>query len=198
MKSRIAAAVSAIALAATVECYGQAPNTGNDEQWQPVSGTGVHYFSTAKVYSQSPTETGFIQRSTDIVELQGDLEGRVLYHPVSTFDFAAGTLVNTGNQVFSGTVLGSEPVMIHDEWFRFEVNLATGETVGEIYLNEPIAGPRVRCELNVSGDGTLTPAGDAVVAYTGRCRFRGEPAAVPASDAFPTDSRSRGLADISE
>ncbi len=174
MKSRIAAAVSTIALAATLECHGQAPGAEMDI-WIPVAGTGVHYFSTARVYSQQPSETGFIQRSTDTVELEGDLNGRVLYHPVSTFDFAAGTLVNTGNQVFSGTVLGSEPVMLHDEWFRFEVNLATGETVGEIYLGEHMAGPRVRCELNVSGDGTLTATGDAVVGYTGRCRFQSQP-----------------------
>lgn len=175
MKSRIAATVSAIALATTVECYAGSPG-GNDDKWAPVSGTGVHYFSTAKVYSQQPTDTGFIQRSTDIVELEGDLNGRVLYHPVSVFDFAAGTLVNTGHQVFSGTVLGSEPVMIYDEWFRFDVNLVTGETLGEIYLLDHVAGPKVRCELTVTGDGTLTPAGDAVVDYTGRCRFRGKPA----------------------
>lgn len=185
MKSLIAA-VSVIALAATADCYGEGADPGADK-WIPVSGTGVHYFSSAKVYSQQPTDTGFIQRSTDTVELEGDLNGRVLYHPVSTFDFAAGTLVNTGNQVFSGTVLGSAPVLIHDEWFRFEVNLATGQTVGEIYLSEHVAGPKVRCELNVNGDGTLTASGDAVVAYTGRCRFRGgaEPAGTLSGDLAP-------------
>ena len=90
-------------------------------RWVPVSGTGTHLFSTAIVHSTTPTATGFIQRSTDIVELRGDLNGRVLYHPTSVFDFAAGTLVNTGDQVFSGTVLGSEPVAIHDDSFRFDV-----------------------------------------------------------------------------
>ena len=173
MKSRIAATVSALAVVASLDCYGQ-PEPAKADKWVDVAGTGVHYFTTARIYSQQPTDTGFVQRSTDIVELEGDLNGRILYHPVSEFDFAAGTLVNTGNQVFSGTVLGSEPVMIHDEWFRFEVNLATGETLGEVYLLEHIAGPRVRCELTVTGNGTLTAAGDAVVDYTGRCRFRGE------------------------
>ena len=113
-----------------------------------------------------------IQRSTDIVELDGDLKGRILYHQVSVFDFAAGTLVNTGDQVFSSTVLGSAPVMIYDKWFRFDVDLNTGDTLGKVYLLEHIAGPGVRCELTVTGAGQ-TAAGDALVDYTGRCRFRG-------------------------
>ena len=142
--------------------------------WKPVSGTGVHRFSTAVIHSQENTATGMIQRSTDIVELEGDLDGRVLYHPVSVFDFASGTLINTGQQVFSGTVLGSEPVLIRDEEFRFEVNLATGQTVGEIYLEHRIAGPRIRCRLQVDGNGTMTPEGDAVVEYQGLCRMRSE------------------------
>lgn len=141
-------------------------------QWVEVSGSGVHYFTTAIIHSQEPTATGMVQRSTDIVDLSGDLEGRILYHPVSVFDFVEGTLVNTGHQVFSGTVLGSDPVMIYDEWFRFDVNLFTGETIGEVYLLDHVAGPRVRCELNIVGTGQ-TPAGDAVVQYDGRCRFRG-------------------------
>ena len=138
--------------------------------WVSVSGTGVHYFTTAIVHSQAPTETGLVQRSTDIVELDGDLRGRILYHPVSRFDFAAGTLVNTGEQVFSGTVLGSEPVLIHDDSFRFDVNLFTGETLGRVYLDNPIAGPRIRCRLKVVGTGS-TEAGDAMVSYTGTCRM---------------------------
>ena len=140
-------------------------------RWVSVTGTGVHLFSTAMVHSQTPTETGFIQRSTDIVELEGDLKGRVLYHPVSVFDFAAGTLVNTGNQVFSGTVLGSEPVVIHDDSFRFDVNLFTGDVVGKVFLNDPIAGPRIRCRLTLTSTGEKTEADDPVVAYTGVCRI---------------------------
>ena len=140
-------------------------------RWVPVSGTGVHYFTTAIIHDVQPTETGFIQRSTDIVELDGDLKGRVLYHPVSVFDFAAGTLVNTGHQVFSGTVLGSEPVMIYDDQFRFDVNLFAGETVGRIFLTKPMAGPKTQCRLNVTGAGE-TAEGDAAVTYTGRCKVR--------------------------
>jgi hypothetical protein len=143
-----------------------------DGVWLPVAGSGVHFFTTVIVHSQEPTETGMIQRSTDTVDLTGDLKGRVLYHPTSVFDFVNGTLVNTGEQVFSGTVLGSAPVMIHDDEFRFDVNLNTGETVGEVHFTGRIAGPKVRCHLDVVGTGT-TPEGNAKVDYTGRCKFNG-------------------------
>ena len=43
-----------------------------------------------------------IQKSTETVELTGDLKGRVLYHVTSVFDFVQGTLVNTGDQVYLG------------------------------------------------------------------------------------------------
>jgi hypothetical protein len=144
-------------------------------RWVPVSGTGVHYFSTAIIHSTTPTDVGFIQRSTDTVELDGDLKGRVIYHPTSVFDFVAGTLTNTGNQVFSGTVLGSEPVLIHDDRFRFDVNLFEGRTVGRIFLTDTLAGPRIRCRLKVDGVGEETEAGDAVFAYTGVCRMPAGP-----------------------
>jgi hypothetical protein len=154
----------------------QTPETEKDLEfysgWEPVSGTGVHYFATAVVHSSEPTPTGMIQRSTETVELTGDLVGRVLYHPVSVFDFVEQTLVNTGHQVFSGTVLGSEPVMIHDDEFRFEVDLITGETIGEAHLVSRIAGPRTRCHLEMIGSGEVTPEGDAIVDYTGFCRVR--------------------------
>ncbi len=140
--------------------------------WIPVSGTGIHYFTSAIIHSQQPTEVGFIQRSTDIIELNGDLVGSVLYHPRSVFDFVNNKLVNTGNQVFSGTILGSRPVLLHDDEFRFEVDLLSGETEGYVYLVDRIAGPRVRCQLRISGAGAV-PGEDAEVAYTGRCRFSG-------------------------
>jgi hypothetical protein len=47
------------------------------------------------------------------VELRGDLNGKVLYHVTTELDYTKGTLVKTGDQVFSGTIVGSEPVMIH-------------------------------------------------------------------------------------
>ena len=146
---------------------------GPQGYWVQVSGTGIHYFSTSIIHSQQPTETGFVQRSTDIVELDGDLRGYVLYHPVSVFDFEAGTLVNSGHQVFSGTILGSEPVMILDDEFRFDVNLWTQEVRGNNLLMYPLAGPKVRCELDVIGTGQ-TPEGDGLAVYTGRCLVKAD------------------------
>jgi len=138
-----------------------------------VSGNGFDALTTAIVHSKQPTTTGMIQRSTETVELAGDLKGRVLYHVTSVFDFANGTLVNTGDEVFSGTVLGSEPVLIHDDQFRFEVNLNTGAESGEVYLVNHIAGPKVRCVLHVSGTG-VNADGNPTFNYTGDCTFRGD------------------------
>jgi len=138
-----------------------------------VAGSGWDQLTTAIVHSKEPTQTGMIQKSTEIVELNGDLKGRVLYHVTSVFDFVGGTLVNTGDQVYSGTILGSAPVMIHDDQFRFEVNLSTGAEIGKVYLLNHIAGPKVRCELDVVGTG-LTPEGNPTFDYTGTCTFRGQ------------------------
>jgi hypothetical protein len=138
----------------------------------PVAGSGVDHLVTALVHSQEPTPTGKIQKSTEIVELSGDLKGFVLYHVTSVFDFTAGTLVNTGDQVYSGTIAGSAPVMIHDDRFRFEVNLATGEESGRVYLFDHIAGPKTRCELAVVGTG-LSAEGNPTFDYRGTCTFRG-------------------------
>ena len=139
---------------------------------RPVSGKAVHFFTTALIHSRETTATGMIQRSTDIVELSGDLVGRVLYHPTSVFDNVNGTLVNTGHQVFSGTVLGSAPVMLHDDTFRFDVNLRSGIESGEVHLTDRIAGPKIRCDLVASGTGVKTPEGNALVDYTGTCTFK--------------------------
>lgn len=140
-------------------------------RWVPVAGTGIHYFTSAIMHQERPTATGKIQRSTETIDLSGDMVGRILYQPRSRFDFVAGTLVNTGRQVFSGTVLGSNPVLLYDDEFRFEVNLSTGETVGKVLLVDRIAGPRVKCEIDVVGTG-MTAEGNASVAYSGRCRVR--------------------------
>src|SRR5512145_3115834 len=139
-------------IAATVLACAMAIDAHSPQDQLPrtraVSGRAVHYFITAMIHSQTPTATGMIQRSTDIIELSGDLKGRVLYHPTSVFDFVKGTLVNTGNQVFSGTVLGSSPVLLHDDEFRFEVNLKSGGLEsGEVHLSDGLAGPKIRCDL---------------------------------------------------
>ncbi|TVP54018.1 MAG: hypothetical protein EA351_14145 [Gemmatimonadales bacterium] len=141
----------------------------------PVQGSVVHYLSTAVVHSEEPTENGLIQRSTEIVELSGDLEGYLLYHPTTTFDFANQTMVNTGTQVFSGTVGGSDPVILHDDRFRFDVDLETGETIGTVHLSRSHDAPQdgwYECDLEVVGTG-MTPEGDALADYSGECRSRG-------------------------
>lgn len=147
----------------------------------PVAGSAIHFFTTAVVHSQEPTETGMIQRSTDVIALSGDLEGFILYHPTSIFDHGAGTLVNTGTQIFSGTVAGSAPVILHDDTFRFDVDLTTGETLGHVRLRRskdaPNPGAWWECDLVVVGTG-LTPAGDAMADYTGECTPRGSTASV--------------------
>jgi hypothetical protein len=74
--------------------------------------------------------------------------------------------------VFSGTIAGSAPVMIHDDQFRFHVNLLTGEESGQVYLLNHIAGPKARCQLEVVGTG-LTPEGNPTFDYRGTCTFRG-------------------------
>jgi hypothetical protein len=137
-----------------------------------VSGSGVDLLNGAIVHSKEMTPTGMIQRSTETVELQGGLTGRVLYHVTTVIDFVNGTLVNTGDQVYSGTIAGSEPVLIHDDQFRFEVNLATGAESGDVYLFNNIAGPKVRCTLHVVGTGTNSD-GNPTFTYTGECTFRG-------------------------
>ena len=135
-----------------------------------VSGTGTDLLNGAIVYSKETTSTGTIERSTVDVELNGDLHGRVLYHVTTEVDTAKGTLINTGDQVFSGTVAGSKPVMIHDSKFRFEVNLNTGAESGSVFLVDHIAGPRVRCELSVTGTGK-TVEGNPTFRYAGNCKF---------------------------
>jgi hypothetical protein len=138
-----------------------------------VSGSGVDALNTAIVHSQQPTPTGMIQKSTETVELTGDLKGRVLYHVTSVFDFVHGTLVNTGDQVYSGTIAGSPPVMIHDDQFRFEANLNTGQESGQVFLFDRLAGPKVRCALAVVGTG-LNGEGNPTFTYRGECTFRGQ------------------------
>jgi len=173
MRQILAAVILSIALVPAMESGARAGHDDDQPITRSVSGRAVHFFTTAIIHSQTPTETGMIQRSTDIIELSGDLKGRVLYHPTSVFDFVNGTLVNTGHQVFSGTVLGSAPVLLHDDEFRFEVDLNTGGLEsGEVHLSGRIAGPKIRCDLVAVGTGAKTPEGNGIVDYRGTCTFR--------------------------
>lgn len=143
-----------------------------------VSGSAVHFFTTAIIHSQDPTDAGMIQRSTDIVHLTGDLNGYLLFHVTSSFDLGNGSMVNTGTQFFSGTVKGSSPMVLHDDSFRFVVDLATGQTHGEVHLGRsndaPEKGAWFVCDLVITGSGMTTPAGDAMVDYAGECARRGQ------------------------
>lgn len=141
-----------------------------------VNGGGTHFFSDAIVHSWEETATGAIHQSTDTIELTGDLRGYVLYHVTSEFDYTQGRLVNTGKQFFSGTVAGSAPVVMYDDEFRFEIDLGTGETTGEVPLrrSKDAADKHwYECDLDVVGTG-VTESGDGTFAYTGTCLRRGE------------------------
>jgi hypothetical protein len=137
-----------------------------------VKGTGTDLLNGAIVHLKRTTSTGEIQKSTEVVELRGDLNGKVLYHVTTVIDNKKGTLVNTGDQVFSGTISGSEPVMIHDSKFRFGVNLATGAESGSVYLFDHVAGPKVRCKLQITGTGKNAD-GNPTFSYVGTCNFGG-------------------------
>jgi hypothetical protein len=137
-----------------------------------VAGHGVDLVNGAVLYSKTPTAEGFVQQSTEIVELEGDLHGRVLYQVTSRVDERRKRLVNTGNQVYSGTIAGSGPVMLYDDQFRFEADLASGEESGSVFLVHPIAGPQAACTLKVSGSGP-DGQGNPTFTYHGQCTFSG-------------------------
>lgn len=170
---KIAGAASAVAITAAI---GTSVTASPEQEAFPVSGTGLHRFSAAVVHQQPGPDNAMTQLSTDTVLLEGDLNGQLLYHVTSVFDFGAGTLVNTGSQIFSGTVAGSEPVMLHDDTFRFEVDLNTGQTIGEVHLRRSKDAPTAwwfDCDLVVTGSGQFDERGDALVTYEGTCVRRG-------------------------
>ena len=135
-----------------------------------VAGHGVDWDSTAIVHSEKQTRGVMIRKSTATVQLEGDLHGWVLYQITTQIDSAKGTLVNTGQQVYSGTILGSEPVLIRDDRFRFEVNTVTGSEHGNVYLVHRLAGPAAQCTLSVVGTGKRAD-GNPTFSYSGECRM---------------------------
>jgi hypothetical protein len=137
-----------------------------------VAGHGVDLLNGAVVYSKTPTAEGFEQHSTEIVELEGDLHGRVLYQVTSRVDERRMRLVNTGNQVYSGTIAGSGPVMLYDDQFRFQADLASGEESGSVFLVHHLAGPAAACTLKVTGTGP-DAQGNPTFTYRGECTFSG-------------------------
>lgn len=159
---------SALAAGTGVSADDHANADAATKQAVAVSGTGIHRFSTQRVHTRTPTDGGEAITSTDIIELEGDLTGKVLYHPTTAIDFQAQQLVNTGHQVFSGTVLNSQPVLLLDNSFRFVIDLEKGATRGEVHLDTVLAGPDISCDIIVIGTGMLEN-GDATASYTGTC-----------------------------
>lgn len=141
-----------------------------------VSGSGVDLASDAIVHSEEGTPTGVIKRLTEIVRLTGDINGYVLYQATQEFDFVGNTLVVTGENVFSGTVAGSDPLILRSDESRFEVNLATGEETGNVHLTRsndaPHKGSWYECDLSVVGTGA-TSEGNPTFDYSGVCTPRG-------------------------
>ena len=141
-----------------------------------VSGDGILFITNEVTHSTEPTPTGLIRRSSVAGTLDGDIIGSFLFVPTATFDFVNGTLVNTGTQFFAGTIAGSETVILHDDTFRFEVDLNTGETHGTIHLSRsndsPLHGGWFECDLEIVGTG-VTADGNLMSDYSGTCLRRG-------------------------
>ncbi|RFB04474.1 hypothetical protein DX908_03745 [Parvularcula marina] len=166
-------ATTLLACAMTVACSVSTASAGpgiakRGIEQVSVSGNGVHRFSESIEHSTTVTETGITILSTEVIDLFGDLNGQILYHPVTEIDFGNQVLVNTGHQVFSGTVAGSAPVLIYDDKFRFDVDLAKGQVRGEVYLDRSLAGPRMFCELKVEGP-VAPPGQNSEFTYEGTC-----------------------------
>jgi hypothetical protein len=135
-----------------------------------VSGSGVDRADGAIVHSEQQGASGLVRTATEIVELEGDLHGRVLYQVTTRIDAERHKLTNTGRQVYSGTVAGSGPVLLYDDQFVFNVDLTTGAEHGAVYLVHQLGGPAVRCELAVQGGGR-DAGGNPAFTYSGECRF---------------------------
>ena len=135
-----------------------------------VSGHGTDRADSALVHAEEQTAQGTLRISTQIVELEGDLRGRVLYQVTTRIDSARHMLTNTGRQVYSGTVAGSAPVMLYDDRFRFEDDLAAGTGHGAVYLTRHLGGPAVSCLLTVNDSGR-DAHGNPQFTYTGNCTF---------------------------
>jgi hypothetical protein len=163
------AGIVAVCVAATAVLTGVAARAeGARTRTLAVTGHGVDLASGALVHSKTPTTDGFVQESTEIVELEGDLHGRVLYQVTSRFDELHKRLVNTGHQVYSGTIAGSAPVMLYDDRFRFQADLASGAESGSVFLVHHLAGPQAACTLKIIGTGP-DGQGNPTFTYHGEC-----------------------------
>ncbi len=163
-------------LAGVMLLMSSAAAAGSKQQSIPVSGSGMDLASEAIVHSEESTPTGVIKRLTENVRLTGDLSGYVLYQATQEFDFVNNTLLVTGTNFFSGTIAGSDPVILRSDESRFDVDLVTGEETGNVHLTRsndaPDNGSWYECDLVVVGTG-LTPEGNPTFTYSGACTRRG-------------------------
>lgn len=163
-------------LATVMLLMSSAAVAGSNQQSIAVSGSGMDLASDAIVHSEESTPTGVIKRLTEMVRLTGDLSGYVLYQATQEFDFVNNTLLVTGTNFFSGTIAGSDPVILRSDESQFEVDLATGEEVGNVHLTRsndaPDKGSWYECDLAIVGTG-LTPEGNPTFDYSGVCTRRG-------------------------
>jgi hypothetical protein len=61
--------------------------------------------------------------------------------------------------------------MLHDDTFRFDVDLRAGARIGTVHLVDRIDGPKVRCDLTVVSTG-MRADGNVGAEYTGERRFK--------------------------
>jgi hypothetical protein len=174
--STISALTAALVGTAILTSSAAVADSGQKTTTFPISGSGVDIASEAIVHSQQSTPTGMIRVVTEMVRLEGDLSGYVLYQATQEFDFAANTLVVTGENAFSGTIAGSDPVILRSDESRFEVDLATGAETGKVHMTRskdaPDKGSWFDCDLIVVGTGQ-TAEGDPKFEYSGTCTRRG-------------------------
>lgn len=163
-------------LASVMLLMSSAAVAGSKPQPISVSGSGVDLASDAIVHSEQNAPTGLVKRLTEMVRLEGDLNGYVLYQATQQFDDVNKRLIVTGENVFSGTIRGSEPLILRSDESRFEVNLVTGEETGNVHLTRsndaPDKGSWYECALDVVGTG-VTPEGNPTFDYSGECTRRG-------------------------
>jgi hypothetical protein len=176
MRKKSAIRVSVAAALAGTAILTSSSVVAERQETIPVSGSTVDFASEAIIHSQESTPTGMIQKATETVRLSGDLSGYGLYQTIREFDFPNSSLVVTGQNLFSGTIAGSGPVILRSDESRFEVDLATGEEVGHVHLTRsndaPDKGSWYECDLVIVGTGR-TPEGNFTSDYSGECVRRG-------------------------
>jgi hypothetical protein len=177
-KSTISALTTALVGTVILTSSAAVAGSGQEPQTMSVSGSGVDLASEAVVHSEQSTPTGKTRIVTEMVRLSGDLSGYVLYQATQAFDFGSNTLVVTGENVFSGTIAGSDPVILRSDQSRFEVDLSTGAELGSVHMTRskdaPHKGSWYECDLVVVGTGQ-TAEGNPTFDYSGTCTRKGRP-----------------------